>query len=205
MWIATDSANLYPVLIEIETPHKPWFYGDRAEIHSSFIHAQGQLAEWRAWFNEGTNPLAFLDHYEVPDLLRRRQLAPRYVLIYGRRDDYAGSQRRLEKRAQLAREDERLMSFDRLTPAKYGPMLACVAKRQDGYRAVSVPPSWTIENDGDDYLPVQGWDSALDAAEDMAEVRRRYLKAELGQLLADPHRHYQTGDGGVRFRHIRWL
>ena len=50
MWMATDSGSLYPVLIEIETPHKPWFYGDRAEIHSDFTHAHGQLAEWRAWF-----------------------------------------------------------------------------------------------------------------------------------------------------------
>lgn len=33
MWLATDSESLYPVLIEIETPHKQWFYGDRAEIH----------------------------------------------------------------------------------------------------------------------------------------------------------------------------
>jgi hypothetical protein len=28
MWLATDSDSLYPVLIEIETPHKQWFYGD---------------------------------------------------------------------------------------------------------------------------------------------------------------------------------
>jgi hypothetical protein len=28
MWIATDSESLYPILIEIETPHKQWFYGD---------------------------------------------------------------------------------------------------------------------------------------------------------------------------------
>ena len=36
MWIATDSGSLHPVLVEIETPHKAWFYGDRAEIHSDF-------------------------------------------------------------------------------------------------------------------------------------------------------------------------
>ncbi|MFL6116840.1 MAG: hypothetical protein ACJ786_36625 [Catenulispora sp.] len=137
--------------------------------------------------------------------MRRRQLTPRYVLIYGRRDDYAGSSRRLEKRAQLAREDERLMSFDRLTPAMHGPALACVVKRQDGYCAVSVPPSWTIVNDGDGYLPVSGWDDALDVASDMSEARREYLKSELSQLLADPHRHYQAGHGEIRFRQSRWL
>ncbi len=43
MWIATDSGSIYPILIEIETPQKPWFYGERAEIHSDLTHAQGQL------------------------------------------------------------------------------------------------------------------------------------------------------------------
>jgi NADPH2:quinone reductase len=34
-------------------PHKPWFYSDRAEVQSSVTHAQGQVAEWRAWLNRG--------------------------------------------------------------------------------------------------------------------------------------------------------
>ena len=118
MWIACDSGSVYPILIEIETPHKPWFYGDRAEVHSNFTHAQGQLAEWRAWFNRGHNRTAFFDYYEVPSVIAKRTLRPRYVLVYGRRSDFANNRRRQEKRAELAREDERLMTFDRLTLAK---------------------------------------------------------------------------------------
>ena len=120
MWLTTDSSALYPVLIEIETPHKAWFYGDRAEIHSDLTHAHGQLAEWRAWFGRGHNRTAFLDYYDIPPELARRQLSPRYVLIHGRRGNFESSSRRREKRAELARPDERLMSFDRLTPAKNG-------------------------------------------------------------------------------------
>jgi len=85
MWLATDSSSLYPILIEIETPHRSWFYGERAEIHSDFTHAYGQLAEWRAWFGKGHNRTAFLEYYELPPMLARRQLAPRYVLVHGRR------------------------------------------------------------------------------------------------------------------------
>jgi Shedu protein SduA, C-terminal len=133
MWIATDSGSVYPILIEIETPHKPWFYGERAEIHSDFTHAQGQLAEWRAWFNRGHNRSAFFDYYEVPSMIAQRSLEPRYVLIYGRRANFNGDRRRLEKRAELARDDERLMSFDRLTPAKMSRMYSCVRKTQQGY------------------------------------------------------------------------
>lgn len=156
MWIASDSGTLYPILVEIETPHKKWFYGDRAEIHSEFTHAQGQLAEWRAWFNRGHNRSAFLEYYEMPPTLARRQLAPRFVLIYGRRDNYAGSQRRQEKRAELARADERLLSFDRLTPAKNSVWYSCVRKEQDGYRALAVPPSLTLFNEGRNYKLVSG-------------------------------------------------
>jgi len=118
MWPATDSESLYPVLIEIETPHKQWFYGDRAEIHSDLTHAQGQLAEWRTWFSRGSNQTPFLDTYEIPLDLRRRRLSLRLVLIHGRRSNYENSQLRQMKRAEVAREDERLVSFDRLTPAK---------------------------------------------------------------------------------------
>ena len=140
MWVATDSGSLYPVLVEIETPHKAWFYGDRAEIHSDFTHAYGQLAEWRAWFGHGHNRTAFLEYYDLPPMLARLQLAPRYVLIHGRRKNYEHSQRRRSKRAELGRPDERLMSFDRLTPAKNGVLHAPNAI--DNYCACHPPCRW---------------------------------------------------------------
>jgi hypothetical protein len=204
MWIATDSGSVYPILIEIETPHKPWFYGERAEIHSDFTHAQGQLAEWRAWFNRGHNRSAFFDYYEVPSMIAQRSLEPRYVLIYGRRANFNGDRRRLEKRAELARDDERLMSFDRLTPAKMSRMYSCVRKIQQGYRALAVPPCLTIINDGEDYQPVAGWGEALDACPDMASSRREYLKSELRVLCENPHAYYRT-EGKLRVIRPQWL
>ncbi|MET7334293.1 Shedu anti-phage system protein SduA domain-containing protein [Nonomuraea sp. NPDC005650] len=204
MWLATDSESLYPILIEIETPHKKWFHGDRAEIHSQFTHAQGQLAEWRAWFNRGHNRSAFLEHYEIPHELAGRRLAPRFVLIYGRRDNYANSRRRQDKRAELARTDERLMSFDRLTPAKNSVLYSCVRKEQDGYRLVAVPPCLTIFNDGEDYQQVSGWEEALDACLDMARPRREYLRRQLRLLTENPDAYVQT-EGGLRVRRPQWL
>lgn len=203
MWMATDSSDLYPILVEIETPHKRWFYGERAETHSDFTHAQGQLAEWRGWFRSGTNRAAFLDLYEIPNLLRRRRLVPRYVLIYGRRSDYESSPRRLQKRGELAREDERLMSFDRLSPCKDGATLACVRRQQDGYRALAVPPCWSISNDPDLYSSVSGWDAALDSSFDMTVERRDYLKSALADLLESGP--VQQDEHELRFRRVRRL
>jgi hypothetical protein len=204
MWLATDSASLYPILIEIETPHKAWFYGERAEIHSDFTHAHGQLAEWRAWFSKGHNRTAFLDYYDVPPMLARRQLAPRYVLIHGRRDNFDHLPRRREKRAELARPDERLMSFDRLTPAKNGVLYSTVRKRKDGYQVISVPPSLTLINDGDDYCLSSGWAKALDDCADLAAGRRAYLKGQLDLLTRNPDA-YVESRGNLRVRRPQWL
>ena len=205
MWLATDSTSLYPVLIEIETPHKAWFYGDRAEIHSDLTHAHGQLAEWRAWFGRGHNRTAFLDYYELPPDLARRKLEPRYVLVHGRRGNFESVPRRREKRAELARPDERLMSFDRLTPAKNSVLYSTVRKGQDGYRVTSVPPSLTIFNTGEDYRLISGWAAALDDCPDMAASPPR-----LPEGAARPaHRHpgclRRDHGGGLRTRPVRWL
>ncbi|MFG2055709.1 Shedu anti-phage system protein SduA domain-containing protein [Micromonospora sp. NPDC048930] len=204
MWLATHSTEIFPILIEIETPHKRWFYGDRAEIHSDFTHAQGQLAEWRAWFNRGNNRAAFLDYYELPSQLRDRKLSPRFVLIYGRSGDYNADRRRREKRAELAREDERLLSFDSLTPTKHSVLYSTVAKRHNGYKVLAVPPSLTIFNHGEFYLPAVGWEPALDACNDMASSRREFLKEEFRLLLENPDA-YTVMRGRMRLRRPRWL
>lgn len=192
MWIATDSVNLYPILIEIETPHKKWFRGSRAEIHSDLTHAQGQLAEWRAWFNRGRNRTAFLEDYDIPRELRKRKLSPRFVLIHGRRADYEGSESRMQKRAELPREDERLMSFDRLTAADYGELYSCVRKTQDGYQVVAVPPCLGLLRRAEDYRRSNGWDYALDNCLDMAPPRRGYLKEQIKIIRDDPATYDRT-------------
>lgn len=81
MWIASDSASVYPILIEIETPHKRWFHAKGSEFHSDFHHAHGQLQQWAAWFSHGTNTAAFMDYYCFPDYLRELAFQPRFVLI----------------------------------------------------------------------------------------------------------------------------
>lgn len=204
LWITSDSSSLYPVLVEIETPHKAWFYGDRAEIHSGLTHAHGQLAEWRAWFSQGHNQTAFLDHYEIPPMMARLRLSPRYVLVHGRRSNFESSLRRQQKRAELAHPDERLMSFDRLTPAKRSVLYSTVRKGHDGYRVTSVPPSLAIFNSGQVYRQVSGWAGALDDCPDMAAGRREYLKQQLDLITSDPDAYVVT-TGNLRTRPVRWL
>jgi hypothetical protein len=167
-------------------------------------HAQGQLAEWRAWFNRGNNRSLFLDAYEIPLDLRELRLSPRFILIHGRRSDYADSKLRQGKRAELAREGERLMSFDRLTPAKWGAMYSCLRKTAEGYEVVTVPPVLTIIDDGEDYCPSQGWEAAIDDCPDMPAARREFLKQEMHNLLGDRRRYIKPED--IEFKEPpRWL
>jgi hypothetical protein len=160
-------------------------------------HALGQLAEWRAWFDRGHNHTAFLEYYDIPPEMARRKLEPRYVLVHGRRDNFESIPRRREKRAALAKPDERLMSFDRLTPAKNSVRYSTVRKGQDGYRVTSVPPCLTIFNTGQDYRLISGWRSALDSCPDMAAGRRDYLKEQLDLLTSNPSA-YVTSTGKLR-------
>jgi len=126
------------------------------------------------------------------------------VLIHGRRENYEHSQRRRSKRAELGRPDERLMSFDRLTPAKHGVLYSTMRKGEDGYRVISVPPSFTLFNTGSHYQVASGWAAALDGCPDMAAGRRDYLKEQLGLLITGPGA-YVTTTGNLRTRRPQLL
>jgi hypothetical protein len=205
MWLASDSGSFYPILIEIETPDKQWFYKRSADIHGDLTHAQGQLAEWRAWFRQGHNLTTFMDMYQVPIDLRELRFSPRFVLIHGRRADYARSRLKRAKAAELAREGERLMSFDRLTPAKWGALYSCVRQTIEGYKVVAVPPCLTIENQGDEYRCSSGWQSALADCPDMAPARRAFLQQEIDKLIDDPDVYSEKVTGGLTIRRPQWL
>lgn len=58
MWISKSTAFITPVRIEIEKPSKRWFTKAGTPT-AEFTEAQGQLAEWRAWFSDETNVANF--------------------------------------------------------------------------------------------------------------------------------------------------
>lgn len=46
MWIACDSIYIYPILIEIESPHKQWFTKNE-QPRAEFTQAINQLMDWK--------------------------------------------------------------------------------------------------------------------------------------------------------------
>lgn len=179
-WLSLDSAQLTAMFVEIEVPAKPWMRKDRA-VTAPLSQARAQIDSWRAWFLEGTNSVSFLDDYLVPDSLRRRQFRQHYILVYGSRAEYAGSESRTRQRgAAMAAADEDWMSFDRLTEigradaAGYG----CVVRRGEGYEVVAIPPTWQPKVLSEDAFRVtSGYEEALVAA-GLGDVERKRLLGE---------------------------
>lgn len=144
MWIAGDSATLRPVLIEIETPHKRWFT-KRGHPTGQFTQAHHQLAEWKDWMSLPSNEGVFFATYEISDRwLRSLAFEPHYVLVYGRHHEFAGSPDLNRQRAQLRRDDETLMTFDRLAPQSGTDQAICVTRRPHSFEATSVPATFCL-------------------------------------------------------------
>ncbi|MFZ5643492.1 MAG: Shedu immune nuclease family protein [Bacillota bacterium] len=141
MWIACDSGTIYPVLIEIEAPNKPYFTR-LGKPSDKLIQALDQLTEWKTWFSNPKHQLLFYDLYRIPESFRwGKSLRPVYLLIYGRRSEFENTRRLSEKRSQLQRDNEFIMSFDRLYPEYSARYLLCSTVKGGEYMAKTIPPT----------------------------------------------------------------
>jgi hypothetical protein len=152
MWIAADSAFLYPILIEIETPSKRWFYQDVPHQHSELTTGLNQLRQWKGWFSRARNQVAFYEMYRIPRDLQDLTLTPRYVLVHGRRKEANQSPAFLQLRAQLAKEDERLVTFDHLEPDPQETRYFTVSVDEHGFTLVHLPTELSVGELPDDVM-----------------------------------------------------
>ena len=177
MWLATSSLHFEPVLIEIERPDKKWFNSSGVPS-GNFVQAHNQLAQWKAWFDRAENKLVFYENFNVPHFLRQRKLRVSFVLIYGRRNEYIANNELNRVRAELARDNEHLMSYDRLTPSSDAQYLFTVKKDSNGFRAIAYPPTYVLGPNGADvHSIIRNKNEAIDACEWMLPERKEFLKS----------------------------
>jgi hypothetical protein len=138
MWIARTSDTIYPILIEIESPAKPWFTKDDVQ-HSKLTQARDQITEWRSWFQNPLNVARLKDYYEIE--VRGENIQPLFLLIYGRRQEANSSVERQRRRSNMAREDEFIMTYDRLVPQHGASQFYTVKVDRSGYCALYIPPT----------------------------------------------------------------
>ena len=147
MWVTRATALITPVCIEIEKPGKRWFK-ESGRPTSHFTDALDQLTDWKVWFAEPANQAIFRRQY-LADRWANRALAPQFILIYGRADEFGANSTHRNpsalrlKRDFMRRSDESFMSFDSLVPkSNYADMIT-LSMTSDGPNVWRVPPTFT--------------------------------------------------------------
>ncbi len=182
MWIERSSSKVTAVCVEIERPDKHWFNRDGTPT-ATYTQAVDQFAEWRAWFEE-QSPADFFKAYRLPqDWLSNRVFRQRFILIYGRRAEFAtgegsvhgGAADRLNrKRAQNARDDETLMTYDALYPSQWFRDIPTLKRDGEDIRVSNIPPTFTTGGSETITLAhsVVGLDEAIQRMEDPPSPER---------------------------------
>jgi hypothetical protein len=175
MWLSTDSLTFSPILIEIERPNKRIFTASGVQS-AEFSQATNQLLEWKTILKQPENILMFYNMYLIPDWLREREFKPIYCLIYGSRDEFEGNQVLKRKRAGLMREDEVLMSFDRLNPNPKARFMICSTVKNGDYIVNSVPPTYKLgPNIAEYHSKVSKFKEAVKDIEYISSERKEFL------------------------------
>lgn len=145
MWLSRNSAFEEPVLIEIESPSKPWFT-NKGQSHSKFNQALQQVVEWKSWFDEPVNIINFQKYYKLTgELFESRTFRPSYALIYGRRSEANATPETTKIRGRLLPEHVTAMTYDRLTPDADASDLICIKLDiERRHQVVSVPPTFQL-------------------------------------------------------------
>jgi hypothetical protein len=116
-YFSKSSDDWNAVFIELEKPQLGFFRKESNEFHPDFLQALAQINQWRAWFNRG-NQEAFLRSVrsiQVPHhLADSNPTYNKYVLVYGRRSEYAANHIRRSLIGAQERDDFKIITFDGL-------------------------------------------------------------------------------------------
>jgi hypothetical protein len=93
------------------------------------------------WFEDPLNVARLRDYYALE--IRGENIRPLFVLIYGRRSEANKTTERQRRRSSLERDDEFLMTYDRLVPQAAAREFYTVRVDRSGYKALFVPPTAT--------------------------------------------------------------
>ncbi|WP_165422279.1 Shedu anti-phage system protein SduA domain-containing protein [Rhizobium ruizarguesonis] len=134
-FLSKSTTHWNAVHIEIEKPSSKFFKGNTTDFDPGFQHAVDQIDEWRAWFERG-NEEAFrniINPLLMPTNMARNPIKHKYVLVYGRRSEYADNDVRRTKVSMRARDDFKIMSFDSLAEGLAGKSVFNIGVRRNEY------------------------------------------------------------------------
>jgi hypothetical protein len=194
MWLANDSAYFTPVIIEIEAPSKKYFRKDGSPT-SHFSQARNQLEEWQTILKRPENILSFYRDFSIPQDLIDLTFKPRFVLIYGRREEFEHDKILKQKRGALMNNDQVLMSYDRIKPKFLNNYITCFVKNGK-FIAKNLSPIFKIGSYADEMYNIENLVGALDNTAHLTEERKIFLKEKIPYCLE----YFKTEKKGIEVR-----
>lgn len=209
MWLTKTSEDLIPVLIEIEAPGKRWFTG-KGDRTPNLTHAEGQLADWRQKLDDPAGRSQFADLYEFPQRWTQRfNLAPRFMLIYGRQSEFTERPDWNRKRRGLRDPSIDEMTYDRLRPlaGSANAITVRINRANDlaERRAVAIPPTFQFgPTNASPVARVHGLGEAIKANELISDDRRDFLLTRLAYWQDLGRREIDGENLGIRRPATDW-
>lgn len=181
MWLASDSVYFSPIIIEIEAPSKKYFKKDGSPT-SHFSQARNQLEEWQTILKRPENILSFYRDFSIPQDLVDLTFKPRFVLIYGRREEFENDIILKQKRGSLFDNDKVLMSYDRIKAKLLNNYVTCKVKNGK-YLAENLSPTFKIGPFEDEMFEIQNLIKAVDNTCYLTDQRKTFLKEKIPYCL----------------------
>lgn len=132
-YLAKSSADWNVVFVELEKPTSRYFKDNSDEFHPDFLAGLHQINKWRAWVEaSGNAERLFSETLEPiwrPHAMRANPKNFKYILVTGRRSEFAGD----DRKARLIRGQERNEEFKILS---YDSLLDGARKNSDEYVAI---------------------------------------------------------------------
>lgn len=121
-YMAKSSDEWHYVFVEIEKPSCRFFKSGSSDYTKDFLHAIEQVESWQSWFENEANKLHFENQMSfLKRPLSNNKVSMKYILVYGRRSEFAENQTLTEKiRIKERSGDLKIITFDSLAENNYG-------------------------------------------------------------------------------------
>lgn len=176
VWFSSYSGVFHPILIEIEAPAKRIFNQDNTTT-KEFNQAVHQLRCWKIWMDEAEHKSIFMKKFRLEGThLVHNKFLPKYLLIYGRRDEFYHDTMRKKLREESIDSNQKIRSYDGLTPSYKCRYCFIVKITENGYEAVQVSPTIELGSmNADAYAFINGKEEAVKKNKYMSDERKKFL------------------------------
>jgi len=185
LWLAQNSLEFTPIFIEIESPNKKMF--TRSGLpNGEFNQALNQIDEWRGLLNDSDVIRNFYKGFSIPSELQSKIFKPKFILIYGRRNEYDNNDYLRRIRSQKQRDNVVIMSFNRLHAMSGYQQFTCSEVSRGKYNILHIPPTFRYRADRVEILAkYENFEKAIDSMEKTSSERKEFLHKRFSYWIAN--------------------